>query len=139
MVSAQHAALNLDGTSDGVHDAAKFNEDTVSSGVGDVATMSLDRRIQELTPVDPRSGERTYLVGTNQPAVSSHIGSEDSREVPFNSALFQGELQVPKGKSWAVRLAQTSAAGLLVSPSRTNRAMSPKSAIGRKRTRVGAT
>ena len=95
-IALEHAALDLDGTGDGVHDAAEFSENTVAGGVDDVPAMGLDRRIQELAPVGPQSGKRTYLVGAHQPAVSSHIGRQNGREVPFNARLFHGELHAPK-------------------------------------------
>jgi hypothetical protein len=97
-IAFEHAALNLDGTRDGVHDAAKFSEDTVPSGVGDVAAMHLDRGVQELAPVGPQPGERTDLVGAHQPTVSSDIGGKNGRKVSFNSRLFQAELHAPKEK-----------------------------------------
>jgi hypothetical protein len=97
-IAFEHAALNLDGTRDGVHDAAKFSKDTVPSGVGDVAAMDLDRRVQELAPVGPQPGERTDLVGAHQPTVSSDIGGKNGRKVSFNSRLFQAELHAPKEK-----------------------------------------
>jgi hypothetical protein len=97
-IAFEHATLNLDGTRDGVHDAAKFSEDTVPSRVGDVAAMDLDRRVPELAPVGPQPGERTDLVGAHQPAVSSHIGGKNGRKVSFNSRLFQAELHAPNEK-----------------------------------------
>jgi len=97
-IAFEHAALNLDGTRDGVHDAAKFSENTVAGGVGDVAAMHRDRRVQELAPVGPQPGERTDLVGAHQPTVSSHIGRKNGRKVSFNSLLFQAELHAPEKK-----------------------------------------
>ena len=62
---SSHTALNLDGTGDGVYDTAEFSENTVPSGVGDVAAMRLDRGIQDFASVGPQTGERTYLVGAH--------------------------------------------------------------------------
>ena len=95
-IALEHAALNFDCAGDGVHDAAEFSKNTVACGVGDVAAMHLDRSIQKLGPVGPQSGERTDLVGAHQPAVSSHIGRQNGREVPFNARLCQDELHAPK-------------------------------------------
>ena len=52
-IAFEHAALNLDGTSNGIHDAAKFSENTVARGVSDVAAMLLDQTIEELAPMSP--------------------------------------------------------------------------------------
>jgi hypothetical protein len=95
-IALEHAALNLDRTGDGVHDAAKFSENTVACGVGDVPAVHGDRGIHEFAPVGPQSGERTDLIGAHQPAVSSHIGRQNGREVPLDSRLFQGELHASK-------------------------------------------
>jgi hypothetical protein len=85
----EHAALNFDGTSDGVHDAAKFREDAVAGCICDVAVVPLYRRIQDFVPMRLQLGERAFLVGTHQPAITRHIGRENGREVAFNSRLFQ--------------------------------------------------
>ena len=88
-ISSDDAALNFDRTSDRVHDARKLGEDAIACGVGDVAAVPLDRGIAEFAAMSPQLGMRAFLVGTHQPAVSSHVGRENGREVASNSRLFQ--------------------------------------------------
>jgi hypothetical protein len=37
----------------------------------------------------PQLDVRAFLIGTHQPAVSSHVGRENRRKVAFNARLFQ--------------------------------------------------
>ena len=96
------AALNLDCTGDGVHDTAEFSENTVARSVCDMPAMHLDRGVQDFASVDSQTRERTHLVGAHQPAVSRHVGRKNSREVPFNSRLFHGELHEPEEKTLSI-------------------------------------
>jgi hypothetical protein len=54
-----------------------------------MAAVPLDRGIAEFAPMSPQLGVRAFLVGTHQPAVSSHVGRENGRKVAFNSRLLQ--------------------------------------------------
>jgi hypothetical protein len=66
-----------DGTGDGVHDAAELREEAVASSIGDATAMLLDRRIPDLAPTILQLGERAFLIGTHQPAASSHTGHKN--------------------------------------------------------------
>jgi len=54
-----------------------------------VAAVPLDQGIAAFVPMTPQLRVRAFLVGTHQPAVSSHVGRQNGREVASNSRLFQ--------------------------------------------------
>ena len=73
---------------DCVHDATEFRNDAVAGGVGDTAAMRFDRGIPEVAAMILQLGERAFLVGAHQAAVSSHIRGKNGREVTFKLAPF---------------------------------------------------
>src|SRR5271170_6969098 len=88
-ISLEHTSLNRDGAADRVDDATEFRNDAVAGGVGDTAAMRFHRRIPEAAPMILQLGERAFLVGAHQAAVSSHVRGKNGRKMTFNSRSFQ--------------------------------------------------
>src|SRR5579863_1477602 len=79
-VADAHAALHLDSATQGIHRASELNENAVSSRVYDTPAMPLDRWIDQIGSQFAQSLERPFLVRADKPAITGHVGGQDSRQ-----------------------------------------------------------
>src|SRR5262249_34824307 len=79
-VSLGHVALDIDGTTHRIHDAAELSQETVSSGFDDATAMLGDLGIDKRAQVVREPGMRALLIHAGQAAVASHVGCQDGGE-----------------------------------------------------------
>ena len=80
-VALGHAELDFDCAAHGVDHAAELDEDPVAGALDDAAAVHGDRRIDEVAPKRPQSGERAFLVSLGEPAVTHHVGGQHRRQL----------------------------------------------------------
>jgi len=84
-VASRHSALCFDRAADGVHDADELDRDAIACAFDDAAAMFRDRGLQEFMAVGVEPGERAFLVGSHQSAVSGDIRCENGRKPPLHT------------------------------------------------------
>src|SRR5581483_11917973 len=60
--------------------ASEFNENAVSSGIYHTPAMPLDRWIDQIGSQFAQSLERPFLIRADKPAITGHVGGQDSRQ-----------------------------------------------------------
>src|SRR5579862_9214828 len=95
-IALRHPVLHVDGAARGVHGADEFDQYAVAGAFDDTAAMLRDGRFEEFAAVGVEPGERAFLVGTHQPAVSRDIGGENRRKPPLHT-LFGHIRRAPLG------------------------------------------
>src|SRR5947209_17129149 len=73
----RHAALNRKRTAPCVHDAGELRQNTIAGHPNNPSCMSLNRGRDELVPMRMPLEQRAMLIGTDEPAVTCDIGSEN--------------------------------------------------------------
>ena len=79
-VALDHRVLHLDGATDGVDDAAKFDERAVTGSLHHSPVVHGDGRIDEVAAKCAQSCERTILVRAGEPAEANDVGGQNRRE-----------------------------------------------------------
>ena len=79
--------LDGDRGAHGLHRAAEFRKKAVAGGRDDAALMLLDE-LGHHAAIEVQRLERAFLVRAHEPAVTGHIGGEDSGKAALN-ALFR--------------------------------------------------
>ena len=78
------AALHLDRAAHRIDDAGELDQQAVAGGLDDAAAMLGDLGIDERLSTGLEPGERAFLVGTHQPAITGDIGRQDGREASLD-------------------------------------------------------
>ena len=81
-VALDHAVLHLDGAAHGIDHAAELDEAPVAGALHYATVMHGDGRIDQIAPERPQPCQRTFLVGTGEPAVADHIRRKNGCEFP---------------------------------------------------------
>ena len=89
-VAVCHSLLDHDGTGDGVHGAAKFDQRAIAHGLNDTPAVSGHRWIEDLRPDQVEVQESTRLILAHEPGVADDIGSE-YRGKPARQVLVGGQ------------------------------------------------
>jgi hypothetical protein len=82
-VALGHAALNVDGTAQRVHDAAKLGQHPIPGVLDDPATVFGDLRIDERPQMILKLDVRAFFVRAGKPAVSGYVGRQDCGQAPL--------------------------------------------------------
>ena len=77
-VALDHARLNLEGATHGVHHAAELDDRAVSGALDDVAVMGGDGGIDEVAAEAPKTDERALLIGAGEPAIADDVRNQKS-------------------------------------------------------------
>src|SRR5262249_47317495 len=77
-IAFDHAALNLGSTAQRINHTGKLDQHAVAGGLHDPATVLVDLRIDEVSPMHLQAGKRALLVGAHHPAIADNIGGKDS-------------------------------------------------------------
>ena len=86
-VAVAHAALDIGGASDRVHDAGKFNQHAIAGEFDDAALMLGDFGVDQIFSAALERGERAGFVRAHQPAVTDDIGGKNSGQPAFHLSL----------------------------------------------------
>jgi hypothetical protein len=88
-IARGHSALDIDGTADGVDDAGELGQQPVAGRLHQASAMLGELGIEQKGPMGPQPTDRAFLVGTDQPTITSDIGREDGREPPVQTLACQ--------------------------------------------------
>jgi hypothetical protein len=83
VITPGHASLDIDRTTYGIHRAAEFSQQPVSSVLDNPSSMLCDFWIYEGGQVLSKSDMRSLFVQTGQAAVSCYIGRQNGCEPPL--------------------------------------------------------
>ena len=81
--------LQLDRTTQGIHDALELDRPPVAHGLDQPAAMAGDRRLKHLAQVVLKSRARPFLVGLAQTPIAGDVGDEDSGKPALHQHLSQ--------------------------------------------------
>src|SRR4029453_3348653 len=86
-IALDHAALNVDGATDGVDDADELQNHPIPAGLEDSAAMLGDLGIDQFLAMLLQLAKRAFLVGAHQPAVASNVHSQNRGKPPIDASL----------------------------------------------------
>ena len=86
---SSHAALHLNRTSHGIDGAGELDQHAVACRLDYPPAMCGDRGIDKSFAERLQPGQRSFFVGTHQPAVAGDIRRQNCREPPFHAIVGQ--------------------------------------------------
>jgi hypothetical protein len=93
-----HTALDFHCAARGIHSTCEFDQQAVTSGLDDPATMRRDRGVKKRLSERLELRKGAFFVAAHQTAVPGDIRRQYSRQSPFNAFVSQN---APKGDNLA--------------------------------------
>ena len=105
--------MNINRVAHGIDDADEFYQHTIASGLNDAAAVLDDFWIDQFLPVRLELAQRTFLVGTHQPAIAGDVARNDCSQPSFDALLGHKDRPGPNmvaisayGEEWEVSIDQ---------------------------------
>jgi hypothetical protein len=84
-IADSHAALQLGGAGDRVHNASEFHQHPVAGELYSAALMLGDFAVDQFLAMGVQRGERASFIPAHETAVTDHIGGQNSGQTAFHA------------------------------------------------------